>query len=305
MQRYQRLLVGLGLEAQDDTLLRYASLIARMAHSRHVVFAHAQHDTAAELAEAASSQPGAPPPAPQPPQQALEEALHRHFDGGPQVEVQTEIREGVPLDLLLSLARAQETDLLLVGSRPHERGLLAEHLARKAPCSVLAVPQAAPPAIRRVLVPVDFSAHAADAVDVAAAFARAAGLSELHLLHVYGLPVGTDRYYETFTLSVRQRAEDAYQTFMTDLDLHGLTPVPHFVLGDDVPEAIARAALQREADLLVIGTRGRSPSAALLLGSVAEQLVRQVEVPLVAVKQKGATLKLLDALLERSPFRRS
>jgi nucleotide-binding universal stress UspA family protein len=295
MKRYKNILVGLGDDQRDAMLIRYAGVVARMAQSEHITFAHIK-PSAAPSGRGSDS---VPPASPALLREELDGAVREAFDGPSGVQVQTLVEDGPVLDEMLDLTRTTGADLILVGQGAHP-GAFAEHVARKAPCSVVILPPDAAPSVERVLVPVDFSEHAADAVDVAVAFAEAAGLSEVHLLHVYGTPTKTDRFHENSTYSLRRRAEEAAERFLAGLDLRGLEPVIHYVIGLDVPEAIGKAVQKVEADLLVVGARGRTPGAALLMGSVAEALVRHVTTPLVAVKKKGVTLKLLDALLERS-----
>jgi nucleotide-binding universal stress UspA family protein len=295
MNRYKNILVGLGDDQRDELIIRYAGLIARMAQTEEITFAHIR------------SSGGAPGPSDDstPPQpvallrEELDGTVREAFDGPPGIQVKTRVEEGSVLDEMLDLARTTGADLIVLGQGTHA-GAFSEHVARKAPCSVVILPADAAPAVERVLVPVDFSEHAAGAVDAAVAFAEAAGLSEVHLLHVYGTPGKVDRFHENSTYALRRRAEETAKRFLADRDLRGLEPVLHFVIGLDVPEAIGKAVQQVGADLLVVGARGRTPGAALLMGSVAEALVRHVTTPLVAVKKKGVTLKLLDALLERS-----
>jgi len=50
---------------------------------------------------------------------------------------------------------------------------------------------------------------------------------------------------------------------------------------------------------LLMGTRGRSPSAAVLLGSVTEHVLRLTRMPLLTVKHFGARLTFLRSLLDR------
>lgn len=303
MYRYKNVLVGLGADQHDPSLIRYAGLVARMAQSERVTFAHVAQAAVPELVPHGDSVPasgeGYAAEELKQLRADLEKTVQESFEKPPGVHVQTELHGGAVLDEMLALTRSLETDLVLVGQGTHD-GAFAEKLARKAPCSVLVVPTEAAPAIQRVLVPVDFSEHAADAVDVAVAFADAAGLGEVHLLHVYGAPTKGKRSHENATYALRRRAEEAYETFTADLDFRGLKPIPHFAIGLDVPEAVGRAARQHEADLVVVGARGRTPGAAILMGSTAEALIQHIDVPLVAVKQKGVTLKLLDVLLERS-----
>jgi hypothetical protein len=66
-----------------------------------------------------------------------------------------------------------------------------------------------------------------------------------------------------------------------------------------VAHAIGRVAQRISADLIMMGTRGRSRSAAILLGSVTEATILQTRLPLLAVKHYGARMGLLEALLDR------
>jgi nucleotide-binding universal stress UspA family protein len=299
MYRYKNILVGLSLEDLDDVLVRYAEIVSFLANSDRVRFVHVLPATATFsdlLPEYYRST------------QDVTTELREHVSDlvddryvGPQhTAVDCAIVEGNPLAEMLRIAKEDDTDLVIVG-RDESGGTLAEKLARKAPCSVLIVPPEGPGVIERVLVPVDFSDHAADAVDVAVAFAEAAGLGEVHLLHVYGVPdvyLKLGKNYDEFHDTMRRFADERYDAFVQTVDFRGLTPVPHFVQGEDVPRAIHEQAAELEADLVVVGTRGRSPSAAILLGSVGERVVRAAEVPVVAVKRKGATLGLIDALFD-------
>lgn len=299
MYRYKNVLAGVKLDDRDDVLVRYAELVSFMAQSEEARFVHV-FPTATAFSdlytEYAHTHQG-----------ALAE-LRVHLSGlveekfvGPQgIRVDCEIVEGAPLAELLRITKNEDVDLLIVG-RDERGGTLAEKLARKAPCSVLIVPPNGPTVIERVLVPVDFSDHAADAVDVAVAFTEAAGLDEVHLLHVYDVPesyLKLGKSYEEFHERIQKISKRRFDTFLDSVDLRGLRPVCHFVRGEDVPAAIQGQVEALDIDLVVVGTRGRSASAAVLLGSVGEQVVRSAQVPVVAVKRKGATLGLLDALFD-------
>jgi hypothetical protein len=74
---------------------------------------------------------------------------------------------------------------------------------------------------------------------------------------------------------------------------------PLFDEGANAAHAIERVAEREQADLIVMGTRGRSRSAAILLGSVTEQTLIETRLPLLAVKHFGARMSVLQALLDR------
>ncbi|MEM1117965.1 MAG: universal stress protein [Bacteroidota bacterium] len=298
MYRYKDLVVALGLDARDETLVRYAELVAFMARSEHVQFVHVYPDASVFR----EMYPEDLRPLPDPVEGFREHlaATVERFEGPTGTSVEPALVQGGPLMELLRMAKAEDADLVMAG-RDAGGGTLAEKLCRKAPCSVMVVPPDGPGSIERVVVPIDLSGPAADAADVAVAFAEAARLEEVHFLHVYTIPpsylkLGRDR--AEAAEAMRRHASERLEAFVGDLSLRGLRPVFHVAEGDDVADTIVDQATAVGADLVVIGTRGRSAAAAVLMGSVAERVVRQAPVPVVAVKRKGATLGLLDALFE-------
>ena len=299
MHRFKDVTVAVGLDGRDRTLVEYAELVAFMAHSDRVRFVHVR-PTASSLTALYPEFAALPNEVDPEIRRQLEALAAEEFHGPTNTHVEAEVVEGNPLAELLRTTRDAAVDLLVVG-KDREGGTLAEKLARKAPCSVLIVPEEVPAQVERVLVPVDFSDHAADAVDVAVAFAEAAALTEIHVLHVYGVPTAYLKMGKTRAEvqgAIHDHVARQLDAFVSTLDLHGLTAVRHVVDDDDVHRGIHDQIGSIDADMVVIGTRGRTATAAVLLGSVAEQTVRTSDVPVVAVKRKGATVSLIDALFE-------
>lgn len=301
MYRYERLLVGLTGADRDKTTVQYAAMISRLASSESAVFAHVakSHDVPeqirrkyAELLEPDVSD--------------LRERMSRltaeysSFD--PEAEVSFEVKEGVPLVEMLRIAQHNETDLVLVGktTEHHGSGMLPEKLARKAPCSVLVVPEHSQASIRKVLVALDFSEYSGGTLEVATAFASAASAPEIVCLHVYDEAaryLRSGEMYRELTEIIQQEAQRQYGKLLTTCDLKGCSPRPVFWTGGRPWEAIAEAAETERADLIVVGARGRTAPAAFVLGSVTERLIASTTIPLLAVKRKGTGLRLLDVLL--------
>jgi nucleotide-binding universal stress UspA family protein len=215
------------------------------------------------------------------------------------VKVYVNVLKGPLLDRLLGFAAEQEVDLVLVGheTRHSGRRALARRLAMKAPCSVWMVPDEAPSSISRILVPIDFSPPAADALSVAVSLARLCGVPECLALHVYFDP-GVARYDE-YDAVLRGQEQAAFEKFVAPLDCQGVRVEPLFVESANVPHAIGRVAQERGIDLIVMGTRGRTRSAAILLGSETDQTLIETRTPILIVKHFGARLGLLRALLEK------
>jgi len=147
--------------------------------------------------------------------------------------------------------------------------------------------------IRTILVPVDFSAYAEKAVCWALALAER-WRSRLLLLHVVPIPsyppmlMGTYFNPANFAASLRAEAEARLKEFVTSL---GKTKVPvetQVIVGEPFHD-ICCVAEQEQADLIVMGTQGRTGLQHLLLGSVAERVVRHAPCPVLVVGRKAHT----------------
>ena len=129
-----------------------------------------------------------------------------------------------------------------------------------------------------ILHPTDFSAHANRAFALACSLARASG-SRLLVLHIAPIPqLYTKRYY-------REEMEAALRRFQAP-NLAVETGW-HLLAGEAVPEILWLAQEVRCA-YIVMGTQGQTGLARVLMGSVAEQVVRHAPCPVVTVKTPDA-----------------
>ncbi|MGD9762850.1 MAG: universal stress protein [Candidatus Binatia bacterium] len=202
---------------------------------------------------------------------------------------------GPHLDKLLAAVADAGSDLVMVGHRRSARGRRSSsrRLAMNAPCSVCMVPEGSGPRISAVLAATDFSQPSAHAVSLATLIARRAGHETCTVVHVlepsaYGSPAAE-----------RQEIARAFDRFLAPLDLHGVQVQPVQEESRSVAAAVARLVDAGRADLVVLGTRGRGPSAAALLGSESEQVLLESTVPVVVTKDRGERLGILSALLDR------
>jgi nucleotide-binding universal stress UspA family protein len=193
-----------------------------------------------------------------------------------------------------------ECDLILIGHRKNRSGRrsLARRLAMKAPCSVWMAPEGSPQQVRRILVPVDLSERSAEVIGEATRLAAAFGLESVDALHVY-FEQGTAPRDEESEERIRDREEASLWGLVARVELHGVNLNPLFVESSHVAETIHRLAEERQADLIVMGTRGRSRSAGVLLGSETEETIVHTRIPVLAVKKFGSRLSLLQALLDK------
>jgi nucleotide-binding universal stress UspA family protein len=140
--------------------------------------------------------------------------------------------------------------------------------------------------IRTILHPTDFSDYSQCAFRLAASLATDCG-ARLIVLHVLDRPVLS--YPGVMTppppppLSAAERETLREQLRRTMPSSAGVT-VEHLLEEGDPATAILQIAQERGCDLIVIGTHGRTGLSRLLMGSVAEQVVRRAACPVLTVK---------------------
>ncbi len=145
---------------------------------------------------------------------------------------------------------------------------------------------------KTILVPHDFSASANHATAIARDEAKLHG-GTLVLLHVIELPtqLGPDAVIvppETGApISIKQYALQSAEAHLQDIAARlakdGVTARGAVVIGAAVDE-INRAADAERADLIVMGTHGRTGLRHLVAGSVAERVVRTSKVPVLTIR---------------------
>jgi len=189
-------------------------------------------------------------------------------------------------------------DLVLLGhaSAHNGRRAMARRLAMKAPCSVWMHPEGASNTIRRVVAAIDYSEPSAYALSLGARIA-ARGNAECIALHVYfDEAVAASAEYD---ISLRAGEQQTFERFLAPLDTGGIAVRPLFAEGPDVVQAVERIADDAAADLVVMGSRGQTRSASILLGSESDHMLMDAKVPVLIAKRRGERIGLLQALLDR------
>lgn len=215
--------------------------------------------------------------------------------------VQKQFESGVPAERLVAYVEDREVDLVVMGTRGRRGvkrmllGSVTEEVLRKVPCPVFTVQaeveEKAGTAVRRILVPVDFSEASELAVRHATEIAQTYG-AEVHLLHVVEEVVYPSAYgIETPSMhsqDVVLRVEKALGQMAREEV--GYEQVKVSATVGYAPMTILDYVQENEIDLLVIATHGRSGIDRVLLGSVAERVIRQSPVPVFVVKPDRKSL---------------
>lgn len=203
-----------------------------------------------------------------------------------------EVMNGTPLDVLLEQSRSRHVDLLVLGITgdsllPYGAGTLATKCLRKTATRVLLVKQTHPRPFQRIVACVDFSETSKEVVKQALRVA-VQDHSELHFLHVFQTEWNNWSSSGQFSgLADFEKGRGA----LLQGNLRQFTNVP-----EETPaiysvapakthgHGIAEYCRSVDADLAVLGTRGRTTLPYILLGSTVERLLREIPCSVLAVR---------------------
>ena len=144
--------------------------------------------------------------------------------------------------------------------------------------------------IRKILAPTDFSESAKEAIDFAVELAQKFD-AQLTLLHTYQtpaylLPEGSILAGSDLIVDIMNRAAEALAEAKRGLESKTPPVKIDTLLVEGLPFVqIVNAARDGRYDMIVMGTHGRTGIRHVLLGSVAERVVRRAPCPVLTVRQ--------------------
>lgn len=221
--------------------------------------------------------------------------------------VETRVVRGRPASALLDEANAMRPDLIVIGSRGHGPlatallGSVSAEVVDHARCPVLVARQSA---AHRLIVGVDGSPSAECAIATLSTWPIFAGLSA-RVVAVAEPPTGwavgiTAAFYPTWvelrdsTIDARRgQLEQVVERACEDLAGVGLKSSAELREGDPADELL-RAAGESDADLIVVGSRGRSGLARLALGSVARKVLLHTHASVLVVREPRERVKAAE-----------
>jgi universal stress protein A len=163
-----------------------------------------------------------------------------------------------------------------------------------------------PQRISKIIVPLDFSSSAESTIEYASLIAEkfAATLILVHVIE--SLPYSLT---DTFQVVEHRRAlktlaSSLLRNLSDDLRARNLDLKTHLVWGNPVREILAKARREK-ADLIVMGTHGRTGLPHMVMGSVAEKAVRLSRIPVLTVPLAFKPRRRRFQLGKRSAVRRA
>ncbi|MBT0812117.1 universal stress protein [Litoribacter ruber] len=301
MKQFQKVLVGLDLTEMDQILIEKTGKLVDLLGIEKIYFVHVEKDLALPT-EVIKTYPDLLAPVDEAIERSIREKAQKFIPA--KVEIDISVKEGDPMATILRWSKIKNIDLLIMGRKIvlEGSGTLSKNLAQKAPCSVLFLTENLKvKEIDNFLVPVDFSEYSHLTLSLMEELAQKFK-AKITCLHIYEVPKGyykTGKSYEEFAQIMLKNAQKEYGEFIRKNKLPEYDC--KYVLKEDkhASKYILEVAKGLETDMILMGSRGRTDSAALLIGSVAERLVHlNYEIPMLIYKTKGENMGFLEALFK-------
>jgi universal stress protein E len=217
------------------------------------------------------------------------------------LQVEYEVRKGKPFVELIIAARAWQTDLIVVGGASQKEepffGSTTHPIVRKSPVPVMVAKKSLSAEAKTFLVATDFSACAREAAEEALMIAECFR-GRVVFFHVLDLhPSYTTVYAHDLGVSLPippalpEEIEPDWEAFLSGLPLDKVDWEKSAEEGQ-AAAAIVDQAKHVNADMIVMGTHGRSALQHMLLGSVAEKVMRTASCPILTIRPEAFRFEL-------------
>lgn len=305
MYSIKRVLVALDTSEMDDALIKHLIRLSNIIDLEKAYFVHVEKHL--ELPESISLDPSEfGLPVDETIQQKIESSIVRNGKEKLKVPYKIEVIEGSRSSQILHWAAIKKADLICVGRKSGLKGegTLSHKIARLAPCSVVYVPEILPEHFKNFVVPVNFTETSKMALEYAVELCSNSNEGDITCLNVFEVPAGyhySGKSFEEFADIMLENARKKYKQWIANVDLKGIEVHEEYVLDkhDDTAQAIYNFTVKQQTSNIVIGSKGRTMAAALILGSVAEKLVLlNKHIPLFVAKEKNHNMDFFDALME-------
>jgi len=276
------MLVGLDLSSMDDYILSFLKTHAHALTYETIDIIHVDEDRGSSSSDLVSE---------------IERNIPKELE-----DFDIHLREGDPEEELKLFSESKNIDLAVFGHKPtNEHEVEVKRLVKKPFCSLLLVPKKEDYTINKIGVAIDFSEYSMSVLKKASTLAEKTG-AKLLGLHTYQVPSGyhkTGKDHWEFAEKMEENAKKRTKAFLKEAGVDSIEM--HYKYDKEKKSAKYIASLVQETgvDLLVMGSKGRTGPASLLIDSVAKETIQMLnEIPIMIIKRKNENMDLLDALKE-------
>ena len=201
------------------------------------------------------------------------------------------VREGAPLDELVSQAEEGSADLIIIGKSKdfNRHQITAKNIIRQTSANVLLVPENSPTTLERILVPFDYSPSSIQALKIAVAIKKSMLVPPIvQVINIYDT---TD--YSLFSLEPINNESalnpsEGLQNFMAEYfpeirnEIH---PISVKKDKKNIAQYLLEKCEEYQSDMIIMGSKGHSKLELLYLGSITERLLsNNYNIPTLIVK---------------------
>lgn len=287
----KQILLATDLSPRCDRALDRAAALAAQWQSRLVVL-HVLETFDASAVE------GRPLPSwRRPPDPAILARKHVLADlGGVADQASVRIEEGDPADAIMRTVETEGCDLIVIGIARNELlgrfslGRTVDRLLRRARVPLLVVTNRPRRPYGDIVVATDFSEPSRHALEAAARFFPE---QRVTIFHAYDAPMAgrmadSSSYRRDYRKVVAKQCEE----FLQEVDKPPTWQEPHVLIEDGSPSLLLRDYVrENEADLVVLGTHGRSGLLEVFIGSVAKAILDEVPCDALVIRKPHAAVE--------------
>ncbi len=304
MDDVKKVLVAVDLTEMDETLVSYTSMLSKGGKLEKVYFLNVQKHL--EIPEdIIKKYPDLVSQKNEETKLDIQKTIDKSAAQGINAEYEILLTEGNRSEKILQVAKSKNVDLIIMGrkSRSDGEGIVATRVVKFASCTVIFVPKKFHKKLRNIIVPIDYSEASKVAFEFALYLAKVLPAINIKCLNIYEVPSGfsvSGKSYEEFAEIMRNNSIKSFEKFISKFDIEDINVQGIFELHDDrnMARTIMNIALREKADGIAVGSRGRNKTAAILLGSIAQKLIKiNTKIPLVVVREKKHSMSFIEAFL--------
>ncbi len=304
MYSIRTVLIGLDFSDHDKLLMQFTEMLCHDFEIKKVHFVHIEHMYDIEV-DKDSPIHGLKQSMEEPVQKKLEQWVKAGFKGADNVDIEISALEGSKVKELIRTTRKDNSDLIILGKKSDEdgTGIVPEKISRKAPCSVMIVPECKVSNFKSILIPTDYSVYSLLAFESVKSIKEHHSDLKITAINVAHIPWGyysTGKSFEEVSAIMLQHARHHFADFVKEHKLESLDIEAVFKVQDHhhYSKTILKEAKERDVNLIMIGAKGLSAISSLLLGSITESLIkRDFSIPVMVLKKKNENIDLIDTLL--------
>jgi nucleotide-binding universal stress UspA family protein len=215
------------------------------------------------------------------------------------------IEKGDSSEKIVAFIKEKDIDFLALG-REQYPGITykTRKIGHLAPCSIGLFPLISKEKFRKIVVPVDFTSISTRGLERAYFYQNNDQEIKVLPVHFYDVPIGyykTGKSYEQFRDLTHDNAKNSFEKVFKELKYKPANPSYDIlnIKDDTVLKMVFNYALIKGADLIIMGSRGRTQFASFMLGSVAVKLLELIyHIPIIIEKDKEKNMGFADVFLQ-------